>query len=468
MTINRQLALGFGAVLAATSLTATVAIIMLQSTVVQKDDLARGLGERLARIEALRYRAEQLVATSRGYLITGDETYVARFEGASRLFRENLEQMEAGANPSDLGDVRAAWQDYVTVAERAAHRRSGSSDPASVLAYFEDVVKPSRDVLDDRIDRLVRGERVALTAAGERSRVAAHRAGATVAITSLLTLVIGAWLALATRRRLADQFERAQSATEQARRAVAARDEVLAVVSHDLRSSLTAIRLVTSPLRSRPPPDENLALRIGKIDLAAQRMNHLIDDLLETARAEAAGLELHCERCDLAPLISEACALVEEQAALKQIKLSSVAPHLEAFVDRERVSRVLSNLLGNAIKFTPRGGEVSTRLDREPGFVRVSVSDTGPGVSPDQLPRLFEKHWQASASRSRGLGLGLYIAKNLVEAHGGTIRADSVPGHGATFSFIVPTSADPSHARHRQGAGGGPRSLPPSLLEGGA
>ena len=114
-------------------------------------------------------------------------------------------------------------------------------------------------------------------------------------------------------------------------------------------------------------------------------------------------------------------------------------PALFACVDRERIARVLSNLCGNALKFTPQGGEISVAARRDSGgFVRFSVSDTGPGVPPEQVPRLFEKNWQARRGGAEGLGLGLYIARSLVEAHGGRIWVESTPGHGSTFTFRVP------------------------------
>ena len=147
-----------------------------------------------------------------------------------------------------------------------------------------------------------------------------------------------------------------------------------------------------------------------------------------------------CGRC--------ACAAT---AAAKSLTLGlSAAKDLAAVsADRDRLLQVLSNLIGNAVKFTPEGGTVEVRVEPEEGAVHFSVSDTGPGISPENLPRLFQPFWQAQRGSLDGAGLGLMIARGIVEAHGGAIQAESTPGHGSTFSFTIPAASPPPDGERR-------------------
>jgi signal transduction histidine kinase len=126
-----------------------------------------------------------------------------------------------------------------------------------------------------------------------------------------------------------------------------------------------------------------------------------------------------------------------------QLSVESAGEPVNVLADKERVSQVLSNLVGNALKFTPRGGAVTVLAEGLGDLVRLSVADNGPGVPPDHLPRLFERFWQAKRVSREGTGLGLYIAKGIVEAHGGRIWAESAPGNGSTFHFTLPGTQSP-------------------------
>jgi signal transduction histidine kinase len=287
---------------------------------------------------------------------------------------------------------------------------------------------------------LQRDEREEVTAALARSGFEGREAALVVGFTTLIAFSVSLWLSGTTRHRLAEQFLALGAATARATAAVEARDELLAVVSHDLRNPVTAI-LMNTALALRKLSAGGPKVQLERVQGAAMRMRHLIEELLETARIDHAGLVLGRQRCELAAVVAEVLELLEAQAAAKDVTLSAELPEggCAAFVDRHRITRVLSNLCSNAVKFTPRGGQVKVRVEREAdGAVCCAVSDTGPGVPPAELARLFEKHWQARREGTDGLGLGLYIAKSLVEAHGGSIWASSPLGQGATFRFRLP------------------------------
>jgi signal transduction histidine kinase len=226
-------------------------------------------------------------------------------------------------------------------------------------------------------------------------------------------------------------------------RAVRARNDLLAVVSHDLRGPLSGVLLQTEVMLhpARGADDEGANLLRGsaeRIRRLAAHMKALTDDLLDLASIEAHRFALHLKSVDTRELIEDGLLAASPLAEAKRITLASElidAPTLEA--DPERIFRVLSNLLGNAIKFTPEGGTITVRAERRGDALSIAVADTGPGIGADQLPHIFERYWKGPSTRQPGTGLGLYIANGIIEAHGGKIWAESSAG-GARFTFILP------------------------------
>ena len=234
---------------------------------------------------------------------------------------------------------------------------------------------------------------------------------------------------------------------EQERQAVRVREQILAIVSHDLKNPLGTIMLAASllarggPRQEAPPPGLDLA--VGKIRRSADRMLRLIEDLLDFASIEAGTLALTRQPCEPGSIIDETVASFESVAHEKQQRLTTqVERDLPAVsCDRDRMLQVLSNLVGNATKAIPQGGLITLRAETRPNEVLFSVSDDGPGISEDDLPHLFERYWRSDDAHYKGRGLGLAIARGIVEAHGGQIWAESELGHGATFRFTVPWRA---------------------------
>ncbi|HEY6136747.1 MAG TPA: HAMP domain-containing sensor histidine kinase [Thermoanaerobaculia bacterium] len=220
--------------------------------------------------------------------------------------------------------------------------------------------------------------------------------------------------------------------------AVRAREEVLAIVSHDLRNPLNAVMLAAQLMREETRSEE-----LETIELSAQRMRRLIEDLLDVTRLEG-GKQLPIEPAalEVRPLLQETYELFKTQAASSAIALrcdvdGDVPP---VYADYHRVAQVLSNLVGNSIKFTPSGGRIVVRAARSDDSVLFTVSDTGPGIPHKNLQDIFNPYWQAKRTARLGAGLGLPIAKGIVEAHGGRIWAESEPGRGTTFYFTLPVA----------------------------
>ena len=217
--------------------------------------------------------------------------------------------------------------------------------------------------------------------------------------------------------------------------------EVLSIVSHDLKSPLATITMAASLLDDESRSQAERAQMLGMVKRATARMDRLIKDILEVSRIDA-GRTLSIEpRCaDVGPCVKEVC---EAHAFLAQgagVRLEcDVQPGLPAArADCDRVAQVLANLIGNALKFTPAGGQVSVEARAEEDAIMIAVTDSGPGMSSDEVERVFDPYWQAQRTASLGSGLGLKIAKAIVEAHGGSIQVESAPGMGTTFRFRLP------------------------------
>jgi signal transduction histidine kinase len=230
---------------------------------------------------------------------------------------------------------------------------------------------------------------------------------------------------------------------EQAQRAVRARDSILAVVSHDLRTPLGAIVMTAAQLLDSPAREERRTQSRRAVDAihrAAQAMNRMIGDLVDVASLDAGRFSIERRAVSSEALVVETLAMMRPFAdrAGITLTLSGPASDVTAWCDRQRIIQVLANLVANAIKFTRRAGTVTLRAEVRLSEVRFVVIDTGAGISEGHLPRIFDRFWQARETAHLGTGLGLSIAKAIVEAHGGRIWAESRVGVGSTFFVTVP------------------------------
>jgi signal transduction histidine kinase len=219
-----------------------------------------------------------------------------------------------------------------------------------------------------------------------------------------------------------------------------AREEALAIVAHDLRNPLSLINTTTQLLLEEVLPRARQNAMLGVAARAAKQMNRLISDLLDTVRLQAGRLALDVEDVGVDEILHQTEETFLPLAKEKHVSFDVVPPpgHELVRADPLRVSQIVGNLLGNALKFTPAHGRVTLCAAPHGGDVVFQVRDTGPGIPPEQLDHLFDKFWQARPADHRGAGLGLAIARGLVEAHGGKIWVESAVGSGSTFAFTMP------------------------------
>jgi PAS domain S-box-containing protein len=236
----------------------------------------------------------------------------------------------------------------------------------------------------------------------------------------------------------------------EAQEALRAREDLLAIVSHDLRNPLGVVLASTALLlKSNLPPDkqERARRQVEAIQRAGNRMNRLIRDLLDFASIQAGRLSVSKQPQDVGAMVSEVLEVTEPLAAAKSQRLvADVAPELAIRCDHDRVIQLFSNLVGNAVKFTPEGGTITVHATREGEVVRFLVEDTGPGIPAEELPHVFDRYYQAQRKNRDGIGLGLSIARGIVEAHGGRIWVESEDGKGSRFFFTLPSGDPASHS----------------------
>lgn len=227
------------------------------------------------------------------------------------------------------------------------------------------------------------------------------------------------------------------------RASLRSRDEMVGVVSHDLRNPVAAVKMLSRTLLRAAETDGKQAHEsIKLIAQAAEQMDALIRDLLDVNRLDAGKLMISAVPVDPSVLLTDSLQtlrpLVEEKGISLDLQLETSLPKVMA--DRERIQQALSNLVGNAIKFSPTGSKIVVLMRRDEDGVTISVLDKGKGIAPEHLPRVFDRYWQSSRTDRQGAGLGLAIAKGIVEAHGGRIWIESGPGGGTTASFTLPSA----------------------------
>ncbi len=326
-------------------------------------------------------------------------------------------------------------------------------EPSAVLG------QPLTILLPERARHVHRGHMesfahspVASRRMGERSLIAGRRANgeefpAEAAITRFDGEggpVFAVVLRDVTKQRQVDQDNRRLIAEMEA--AVRARDEMLGLVTHDLRNPVNAVKMLAAAILrvddapETPPLPPVVAEHAAVMLQAASQMDTLIQDLLDVTRLELGRMRLVPQTIRVTDLVEAAVDTLAPLAAARRLRLDVDVPAASDIVqaDPDRVIQVLTNLIGNAVKFTPAGGRVEVRTATEEGTVRFSVRDTGPGIPEDELPRVFDRFWQSKRTNRSGAGLGLAIARGLVQAHGGHIWIESAVPGGTAVHFTLP------------------------------
>ncbi len=387
-------------------------------------------------------------SAARAYLLTSDASFAdaaQRLQAPAAAGLVTLEGLTA-ADPKDDAQqtalVDAVHAELALLDREVSLARSSQRDQALTVVLTEHANGGMA-----RIDSLLAEMR-----AREEGVLATRRATTTRDVVdaqrelwlgSGMAFVLAALMNLFVWRDVRERARAHALITEQARALAAAnraRDDVQAIVSHDLRNPLNTVAMTASLLRSHLQAGAEDMPLIERIERAVARMNRLIQDLLDASRIDAGKMAVAQRAEPGGSLLDEA---MENAAALAEAKgcavlRGEVDDALVVSADRDRVLQLFSNLIGNALKFTPQGGTITLSLRRAGRFAELAVNDTGKGIEPKHLPHLFDRYWKESEASRDGAGLGLFIAKGIVEAHGGTIDVTSEVGRGTSVRFTLP------------------------------
>jgi PAS domain S-box-containing protein len=385
----------------------------------------RDIAEHRAAQDALReseFRFSSIVDIAADAIVSVDDGQIITLfnQGAERIF--GYQAAEVIGRPLDLllpPDVHEVHREHI-------RQFAGSRDSARRMGERSEV----------------RGRRKTGEIFPAEASISKFDVGGRHVFTAVLRDVTDRRAAEEERARLLEAEQSARAAAELALRR---RDEVLAVVSHDLRNPLSVIDMCVASLEEKLPARDDAARSlVTTIESSTAWMHRLIEDLLDVASVEAGRLNLDREPQDLVRVISEATMMLEPLVAEKSLTLHEDLPEYlpRASVDARRIVQVLENLVSNAVKHTASGGAIRIRAESADGEVHITVRDTGAGIPSENLPHLFDRFWQAVGARRGGAGLGLAIAKGIVEAHGGRIWVESELGVGSTFTFSLPLASD--------------------------
>lgn len=341
-------------------------------------------------------------------------------EGGELLYVNPAYESVWGRPVQTLYDDPASWQEPIHPEDRAAVQ---TALPALRRGDFDvefRIVRPDGSVrwIHDRAFPVRRPDGSVVRLVGLAEDITERRQAAQSAL------------------RLAE--EEAARATAQA--AVRARDETLAVVSHDLRAPLQTILASSSLMQEIPLSGPEQTHHLELIQHSVERARRLLGDLVEVTNIQAGHVKLVRKTVDASRILSEVHEAFFEQARQKQVQLDCEACRAMALGDEQRLFQVLSNLVDNALKHAPPASTVTLGVSVAAGGVEFSVADTGPGIPLEEVPHVFEWHWQARRKQAAGAGIGLAVAKGIVEAHGGEIWVDTNPGRGVVVRFRIPAA----------------------------
>jgi signal transduction histidine kinase len=423
----------------------SAALVSLHRVEDTRSKLARSYAEELLAVEELQELGEQMFTAGRGYLIADDAESAERLSSAREAFRVALARAknqsfspEAHASIDASESSARAYEDVFN--RLIPLRRSGRT--GAVERVFETELRPRRDRLFLLLDKFKQQVQERLVRDTVESDLNSNR----IFAWALLLILMGGVLAGLLGRYISFSLATLYQKEQQARQL---REDILAVVSHDLKAPLTSFVLnceLSMKILEDGEPGDSLKKCLETMKRGSDQMRRMVSDLLDLGRIESGLFTIVPKECGVAELLRVLESMFAAVAAAKQVRLQVSAPDgalnaLFAWIDPERVVQAVGNLLSNAIKFTRVGGVVSLGIGCAGRDLEISVRDQGPGIPENEIEHIFDRYRQVNASdRLQGSGLGLYIVKGIVDAHGGRIRVESQLGEGSLFVLIFENS----------------------------
>lgn len=401
----------------------------------------------LIEIQNLKNLADAQIADSRAYFLMGSKSIFDKQRSEKEQFAATLAKFggEYAAPKVDefVKKIEGVRQQEQDIFDQAMDFREKNTESKIVGQFYHSKAAPLVAQIHGNLDEIAKIHTDEL----EQARVRAHQAGLDAQavipkhmtwLTQALALVFLALSLLVARMLRVRRFHLKERArlVDEAKRAILGRDEVIAAASRDFDEPLQALDEMAEELRATA----GLDVVADNIKMTTNEMRSLISDINDQKKADMGALQLRLDQLRVADILDDAQLQFQPLAKQRDITLQfdAVNPSVLAFFDRERVMRVLSNLIGNAVKFSPKHSRVNVKVRADQQFVNISIADSGPGIPDSRLGGLFESFWQDRKTAEQGAGIGLAVVKTVIEAHGGTVKAESNLNGGTTFTFSLP------------------------------
>ena len=447
---ERKLLIGMLVVMLAFLPTLGFAMYCLKAISRTENQLNSTYTKTLIMAEDLRTAKVQQDAMMPAFVLSGDPAILDGLSRSDRAFDQTLSNLEAmplaSAAQSTLATIRGLQQELIAAQGPGIAMKKAGVATSDVHDYFRRTARPLiKPILED-LDQFVQETSDAYDKeklrANRNLRIVFQTLVAASSISVIVSVGVTVLLVRLIRRKKDYDVLNARLADRE-REISIARKEALETVAHDLKNPLSAVMMAAGMLQNLSDLSATDKSRVGMIAASADSMNRLIGNLLDHTKIESGALTLAREACDIGAVLTRLIARFEILATLKTIRIvdRTEAVHTPVFVDEARIEQVFSNLLGNAVKFTGRGGTITITDSIEADRLVVAIRDTGPGMTEEQASHVFERYWQAGETASSGTGLGLAISKAIVDAHDGDITVSSEPGVGSIFQVSLPLAA---------------------------
>lgn len=407
--------------------------------------------EQLVVANDLRREKIQQISLMPIYVLRGDEAILKEMNRSTVLFVHTATKLQDMTDDPKtkklLETIKEEQKNMSALVQPGIQMKRDGVDTEKINAYFGETTEPKTLSIMNGIEKVVNNITDDYEAEKSNNDLMSHNILTTLAFATalsiLLSLLVGALLMkLIKQKKVYDNAN--EILTKRERELSNARKETVEVVAHDLKNPLSSILMGTQLHIRReklnPEKNEESLKALERTMRSAESMKRLIDDLLDHAKIESGTLVLDKKVCNLTELLHLLCGRFEPILNNKKINfhcsISASLPTIK--IDGGRIEQVISNIMGNAIKFTPEYGTIKMTAETRDNNIYIAVTDNGPGMSKEQTTHIFERYWQVSETAKKGTGLGLAISKAIILAHGGKIKVKSELGVGSTFSMLIP------------------------------
>lgn len=419
--------------------TAWKSAMNLRAKIAANNAAASGDTAALIEIERLRNLVESQVANSRAFFLLGSKAVLDKAREDKQKLQSGLSEFQRKYNLADTSNIikqiEGLLQEQQDTFDQGMKYREKQTESKVIGQFYQSKVSSIRKAINEKLDEIGRLH----TAEFEHTKAQAKEEAMGVEsqipkkMTLFMSSVAGlfAIMALMVLRMVSSRsggIAERDRLYEQAQKAILSRDEVISAVGHDLEDSLREIQDVADSIGN------------DQIKNALVNIRSVVEDIVDQKNADMNTLALRLAQLSIDEILDEAQLVMQPLARQRDIRLQfeEANPPVLAFFDKERVIRVLTNLIGNAIKFSPKHGKVVVKVRSNQQFVNISVADSGPIIPEKKMAEVFDNFWQARKTADQGAGVGLAVVKTIIEAHGGTVKVENNHGEGNMFTFSLP------------------------------